>query len=53
MEDLKKSIIEKIEAAFADMDAHSYNGYTDESEYILTLTVAELRWLNENLDWSD
>lgn len=49
MKDLKKSIIEKIESAYADMDAHSYNGYTDESEYQITLTVAELRWLNEQL----
>lgn len=43
------SIIEKIESAICDMDAHSYNCYTDDSEYSLHLTVGEINWLLEHL----
>lgn len=49
MDELKESIKEKIEGAFADMSAHSDNGYTDESEYIVVFTVEELKWLSEEL----
>ena len=49
MEDLKETIIEKLESAFSDMDAHSYNNYTDDSEYRVIFTVKELRWLYNEL----
>lgn len=49
MDNQKETIKEKLECAFSDMDAHSYNDYTDDSEYIVTFTVAELKWLYEEL----
>lgn len=49
MDEQKETIKEKIECAFSDMDAPSYNNYTDDSEYSVTFTVAELRWLYEKL----
>ena len=49
MEDLKETILEKLESAFRDMDAHSYNNYTDDSEYRVIFTVKELRWLYNEL----
>lgn len=45
----KETIIEKLESAFCDMDAHSYNNYTDDSEYRVIFTVKELRWLYNEL----
>lgn len=45
MEDNKEAILEKIESAFRDMDSHSYNNYADDSEYSVTFTVKQLRWL--------
>ena len=49
MEDSKEIIFEKLECAFRDMDAHSYNNYTDDSEYSVRFTVKELRWLYNEL----
>lgn len=49
MEDLRETILEKLEAAFRDMDAHSYNNYTDDSEYSVIFTVKELRSLYNEL----
>ena len=49
MEDSKETILKKLEAAFRDMDAHSYNNYTDDSEYSVIFTVKELRWLYNEL----
>lgn len=45
----KKRLKKKLESAFSDMDAHSYNCYTDDDEYSVTFTVAELKWLYEEL----
>lgn len=52
MDELKETIKSKIEDSFIDMDAHSYNCYTDDSERIFTLTVKELKWLYEELGGS-
>ena len=49
MEDTREIILEKLESAFRDMDAHSYNNYTDDSEYSVIFTVKELRWLYNEL----
>ena len=49
MEDSKETILEKLESAFRDMDAHSYNNYTDDSEYSVIFTVKELRLLYNEL----
>ena len=49
MEDTKETVLEKLESAFRDMGAHSYNNYTDESEYSVIFTVKELRWLYNEL----
>ena len=49
MEDTRKIKNEKLESAFRDMDAHSYNNYTDDSEYSVIFTVKELRWLYNEL----
>lgn len=46
---MKETILKIIEDNFADMSAHSYNGYTDDSERYLPLTVKELKWLYEEL----
>ena len=43
------SIIEKLKSAICDMDAHSYNNYTDDSEYLMYLSVKEINWLLEHL----
>lgn len=50
--EIKEIIKEKFKCAFADMDAHSYNHYTDDSEYVITFTVSELKWLFEELGGS-
>lgn len=47
MDEDKETIKEKLECAFADMNAHSYNCYTDDSEYTIRFTVKELKWLCE------
>lgn len=49
MEDIREIILEKLESAFRDMDAHSYNNYADNSEYSVIFTVKELRWLYSEL----
>lgn len=49
MEDLRETILEKLESAFRDMEAHSYNNYTDDSEYSVIFTVKELRSLYNEL----
>ena len=49
MEDNKEAILKKIELAFRDMESHSYNDYTDDSEYSVMFTVKELRWLYNEL----
>lgn len=49
MEDSKESILEKLESAFRDMEAHSCNNYTDDSEYSVIFTVKELRLLYSEL----
>lgn len=49
MEDTREIILEKLESAFRDMDAHSYNNYIDDSEYSVIFTVKELRWLYNEL----
>lgn len=41
----KEEILDKLHDAFCDMDAHSYNGYIDASEYSIRFTVAQLKWL--------
>lgn len=53
MKDLKEAILEKLEGAFRDMEAHSYNNYTDDSEYSVTFTVKELQWLYNELGWDN
>ena len=45
----KETILEKLESAFSDMDAHYYNNYIDNSEYSVIFTVKELRWLYNEL----
>ena len=49
MEDTREIILEKLESAFRDMNAHSYNNYTDDSEYSVIFTVKELRSLYNEL----
>ena len=49
MEDTREIILEKLESAFRDIDAHSYNNYTDDSEYSVIFTVKELRSLYNEL----
>ena len=49
MEDTREIILEKLESAFRDMDAHSYNSYTDDSEYGVIFTVKELKLLYNEL----
>ena len=49
MEDTREIILEKLESAFRDMDAHSYNSYTDDSEYSVIFTVKELKLLYNEL----
>lgn len=49
MEDTREIILEKLESAFRDMDAHSYNNYTDDSEYSVIFTVKELKLLYNEL----
>ena len=49
MEDIREIILEKLESAFRDMDAHSYNNYTDDSEYSVIFTVKELKLLYNEL----
>ena len=49
MEDSKETILEKLESAFRDIDAHSYNNYTDDSEYSVIFTVKELKLLYNEL----
>ena len=49
MEDTREIILEKLESAFRDMDAHSYNNYTDDSEYGVIFTVKELKLLYNEL----
>ena len=49
MEDTREIILEKIESAFRDIDAHSYNNYTDDSEYSVIFTVKELKLLYNEL----
>lgn len=53
MENLRETILEKLESAFRDMDAHSYNDYTDDSEYSVIFNVKELRWLYNELRWDN
>ena len=50
MENLKETIFKKLESAFRDMDDHSCNNYTDDSEYIIIFNVKELRWLYNELN---
>ena len=45
----RETVKEKIEYAMEDMSAHSYNNYTDDSEYTMCLTVKELNWLYDEL----
>ena len=49
MEDTREIILEKLESAFRDMDTHSYNNYTDDSEYSVIFTVKELKLLYNEL----
>ena len=49
MEDTREIILEKLESAFRDIDAHSYNNYTDDSEYSIIFTVKELKLLYNEL----
>ena len=49
MEDTREIILEKLESAFRDMNAHSYNNYTDDSEYSVIFTVKELKLLYNEL----
>lgn len=44
-----ESIIDKLQSAQADMDAHSENEYKDDDEYPIYLTVAEIRYLINKL----
>lgn len=45
----KDTILDKLESAFADMNAHSYNDYADDSECVIRLNVKELNWLYEQI----
>lgn len=49
MEDTREIILEKLESAFRDMEAHSCNNYTDDSEYSVIFTVKELGLLYNEL----
>ena len=49
MEDTREIILEKLESVFRDMDAHSFNNYTDDSEYSVIFTVKELKLLYNEL----
>ena len=49
MEDTREIILEKLESAFRDMDTHSYNNYTDDSEYSVIFTIKELKLLYNEL----
>lgn len=42
---LMESIVDKLIADKKDRSAHSYNDYTDDSERLIILTVAEIRFL--------
>lgn len=43
-----EEIVELIECALADVEAHSYS-FTENSEYYLGFTVKQLKWLLEKL----